>query len=171
MPSLPKTASRPAATPARRSNKVANTQAAGQGDKAGKQPSWTISELSREFDVTTRTIRFYEDEGLLNPERRGQNRIYSARDRVLLKLILRGKRLGFTLAECRELFDLYDPESGNQTQLERMLQKIDEKRLVLEQQRADIEVMQLELIAAEKRIRDAVHGITQAATTRRKKST
>lgn len=118
--------------------------------------TYTISELAKEFDVTTRTIRFYEDEGLLHPERRGQQRIYSPKDRVLLKLILRGKRIGFTLAESRELFELYNPAEGNVTQLNRMLEKIAEKRAVLEQQLNDIRLMQIELEASEARCRDAL---------------
>ncbi len=81
--------------------------------------TYTISDLARELDITTRAIRFYEEQGLLSPERRGQERIYSPRDKVSLKLILRGKRIGFSLAECRELIELYDPDpsSGNQKQL------------------------------------------------------
>lgn len=121
-------------------------------------PSYSISDLAREFDVTTRTIRFYEDEGLLNPERRGQTRVYSPRDRVLLKLILRGKRLGFSLAECRELFNLYDPEHGNQAQYQLMLDKLAERRRALEQQLHDIRLMQIELDTAEARIRSAQAG-------------
>ena len=121
-------------------------------------PTYSISELAREFDVTTRTIRFYEDEGLLSPERRGQARIYSPRDRVLLKLILRGKRLGFSLAECRELFDLYDPEHGNQAQYQLMLDKLASRRAALEQQLNDIRLMQIELDTAEARIRAAQAG-------------
>ena len=121
-------------------------------------PTYTISDLAKEFDVTTRTIRFYEDEGLLTPERRGQARIYSARDRVLLKLILRGKRLGFSLAECGELFNLYDPEHGNLAQLHLMLDKLAQRRAAMEQQLNDIKQMQIELDAAETRIRDALAG-------------
>ncbi|MDO8268094.1 MAG: MerR family DNA-binding transcriptional regulator [Moraxellaceae bacterium] len=124
-------------------------------------PTYTISELAKEFDVTTRTIRFYEDEGLLRPERRGQTRVYSSRDRVLLKLILRGKRLGFSLAECRELFDLYDPEHDNQAQYQLMLDKLGARRAALDQQLRDIKLMQLELDAAETRIRDAMTGNPQ----------
>jgi DNA-binding transcriptional MerR regulator len=119
---------------------------------------YSISDLAREFEVTTRTIRFYEDEGLLTPERRGQTRIYTPRDRVLLKLILRGKRLGFSLAECRELFDLYDPERGNQAQYQHMLNKINERRQALTQQLRDIQLMQDELNTAEARIRAAQQG-------------
>ncbi len=120
--------------------------------------TYSISELAREFDVTTRTIRFYEDEGLLAPLRRGQTRIYSARDRVLLKLILRGKRLGFSLAECGELFSLYDPEHGNQAQYQLMLDKLAERRRALEQQQNDIRLMQMELDTAEARIRATQAG-------------
>ena len=125
--------------------------------------TYSISDLAKEFDITTRTIRFYEAEGLLNPQREGQTRIYSERDRVLLKLILRGKRLGFSLSESRELFELYDPSSGNRAQLMRMLEKIGEKRAVLEQQLADIAVMQNELDAAEQRCKNALHGLAAAA--------
>ncbi len=92
------------------------------------------------------------------PERRGQERIYSPRDKVSLKLILRGKRIGFSLAECRELIELYDPDpsSGNQKQLNTMLEKIAERRAQLEQQLLDIEQMQLELDTAEERCRAAL---------------
>ncbi|MEC9085046.1 MAG: MerR family DNA-binding transcriptional regulator, partial [Pseudomonadota bacterium] len=80
--------------------------------------TFSISELSQEFDVTTRSIRFYEDQGLLNPTRRGQTRIFSNKDRVRLKLILRGKRMGFSLAQTKELFDLWDETlTGNEKQL------------------------------------------------------
>lgn len=118
--------------------------------------TYSISDLARELDITTRTIRFYEEQGMLSPERRGQERIYSARDRVALKLILRGKRLGFSLAECRELIELYDPDSGNQKQLNSMLAKIAERRAQLEQQLLDIQQMQLELDTAEERCRAAL---------------
>lgn len=126
--------------------------------------TWTISELAREFGVTTRTIRFYEDQGLLHPERRGQQRIYSAADRVALILILRGKRLGFTLAESREMIDLYDPTSGNVTQLERMLDKLAEKRALLERQQEDIRQMQTELDDVERRCRDSLRAARKADT-------
>lgn len=118
--------------------------------------TFTISELAKEFDLTTRTIRFYEDEGLLSPTREGTTRIYSARDRTQLRLILRGKRLGFSLHECRELFELYDPERGNRQQLELMLNKIAERRRSLEQQRRDIDVMAEELNHVEQRCREAL---------------
>lgn len=113
--------------------------------------TYTITELSKEFDITTRTIRFYEDQGLLSPARQGQKRIYNSRDRVLLKLILRGKRLGFTLAESRALFDMYDPDTGNSKQLHQFLSSLDEKEALLDQQLHDIAVMKIELKEARQR--------------------
>jgi DNA-binding transcriptional MerR regulator len=118
---------------------------------ASKKPaSWSIGELAREFDVTTRTIRFYEDEGLLQPRRRGQTRIYSSADRTTLKLILRGKRLGFSLAESRQLIQMYNPDA-NRAQLDALLSKIHERRAQLAAQLRDIEMMQRELDEAEQR--------------------
>lgn len=133
--------------------------------------TYSISELAREFDLTTRTIRFYEDEGLLTPERRGQTRIYSAGDRVRLMLILRGKRLNFSLAECKEIFDLYDPAAGNKAQLTLMLDKLARRRDALEQQLRDIRQMQKELDTAEKRIRDALTGAPSPKTRPEEKTT
>lgn len=118
--------------------------------------TYSISDLSRELDITTRAIRFYEEQGLLRPERRGLERIYSARDKVSLKLILRGKRIGFSLAECRELIELYDPSGGNLKQLNSMLAKIAERRAQLEQQMLDIHQMQLELDTAQERCEQAL---------------
>ena len=103
--------------------------------------TYSISDLAKEFGVTTRTIRFYEDQGLLNPAREGTSRIFSNRDRVRLKLALRGKRLGFSLAEIRELFELYDVSRDEKKQLEEFLARLDRRRAHLEQQREDIEVM------------------------------
>lgn len=120
--------------------------------------TYSISDLARELDITTRTIRFYEEQGMLTPERRGQERIYSARDKVTLKLILRGKRIGFSLAECRELIELYDP-TGNHKQLETFMRKIAERREQLRQQLLDIEQMQLELDTAEERCLTAMAQI------------
>ncbi|ANY87377.1 MULTISPECIES: MerR family transcriptional regulator [Pseudomonas] len=118
--------------------------------------TYSISDLSRELDITTRAIRFYEEQGLLSPERRGLERIYSARDKVTLKLILRGKRIGFSLAECRELIELYDPSGGNLKQLNSMLGKIAERRAQLEQQMLDIQQMHLELDTAQERCEQAL---------------
>lgn len=122
--------------------------------------TYSISDLARELDITTRAIRFYEEQGMLAPERRGLERIYSARDKVTLKLILRGKRIGFSLAECRELIELYDPSGGNQKQLNTMLGKIEERRGQLEQQLLDIQQMQLELDTAEERCRTELERIS-----------
>jgi DNA-binding transcriptional MerR regulator len=119
-------------------------------------PTYSISDLARELDITTRTIRFYEEQGMLCPERRGLERVYSARDKVTLKLILRGKRIGFSLAECRDLIGLYDPTGDNQKQLTTMLVKIAERRAQLDQQLLDIQQMQLELDTAEERCKAAL---------------
>ncbi len=118
--------------------------------------TFTISELSREFDITTRTIRFYEDKDLLHPQRNGQARIYSPADRTTLKLILRGKRLGFTLDESREIIELYKPSSDNREQLNKLISKIHERRALLEQQRMDIELMLLDLQASEERCNESL---------------
>lgn len=107
--------------------------------------TYTITQLAQEFDVTTRTIRFYEDQGLLTPTRKGQTRIYSARDRVRLKLVLRGKRLGFSLGEIREMLDMYDAEPGEVGQLQLFLAKIADRRRLLEQQQEDIALTLREL--------------------------
>ncbi|MGP9644958.1 MerR family transcriptional regulator [Halomonas sp. AOP30-A1-24] len=119
--------------------------------------TYSISDLANEFDITTRSIRFYEDQELLYPARRGQTRIYSSQDRVRLKLTLRGKRLGLSLAEIRELFELWDESrTGSEKQLLLMLNKISERRAALEQQMKDIAMMQLELENAEIRCRQAL---------------
>ena len=101
--------------------------------------TYSISDLAREFDVTARTIRHYEYEGLLSPARNGQQRIYTARDRTRLALVLRGKRLGFSLAEAREIIDLYSAPQGEVGQLQALLEKLDEKRAILEDKRRDLE--------------------------------
>lgn len=103
--------------------------------------TYSITELAKEFGVTTRTIRHYEEQGLLNPKREGMNRIFNHRDRVRLKLALRGKRLGFSLNDIRELFELYDLAKDENKQLEEFLARLEKRRVLLEQQREDIEVM------------------------------
>jgi len=100
--------------------------------------TYTISELAREFDLTTRAIRFYEDCGLLAPQRSGRNRVYSARDRTRLKLTLRGKRLGLTLAEVKQLVDMYESPRDTQPQLRKFLVVLAAHRAQLEQQLADL---------------------------------
>jgi DNA-binding transcriptional MerR regulator len=114
---------------------------------------YSISELAREFDVTPRAIRFYEDQGLISPRRDGQRRIYTPRDRTRLKLTLRGKRLGLTLSEIRELIDMYEPGRDERPQLERFLAVLESHRTSLLQQRADIEAQLTELEVFEKKIR------------------
>jgi len=108
-------------------------------------PVFTIAELAREFEVTTRTIRFYEDKGLLSPEREGQRRIYHPRDQVRLRLIMRGKRLGFSLEEIREMIDLYDADTTEVAQLKLFLDKIEERQTALRRQQADITEILTEL--------------------------
>ena len=103
--------------------------------------TYTISDLAREFGITTRTLRHYEDQGLVTPVRDGVTRIYSHRDRVRLKLALRGKRLGFSLSELRELFELYDLANDERRQLEEFAVKLERRRTQLEQQREDVKVM------------------------------
>jgi len=101
--------------------------------------TYAIGELAKEFEVTSRTLRLYEEEGLLKPQRAGTRRIYSERNRVRLRLILRGKRLGWSLSEIKELFDLYDSSHGEEAQLELMLAKLEQRREMLETQKRDIE--------------------------------
>ena len=101
--------------------------------------TYSISELAEEFGVTPRAIRFYEDEELIKPTRQGQTRIYAPRDRARLALILRGKRVGFSLIEIKEMLDLYDLKDGQATQLSYSIRKFDERINSLERQRADIE--------------------------------
>ena len=115
---------------------------------------YSIGDLSREFGVTTRTIRFYEDQGLLTPTREGQNRIYQARDRVRLKLILRGKRLGFSLKEINKLIALYDAPEGEAGQLRSFIEKIRARREELLSQKDDIEQVLGELDSLERRCAD-----------------
>ncbi|WCP83852.1 MerR family DNA-binding transcriptional regulator [Vibrio harveyi] len=116
---------------------------------------YKISDLAKEFDITTRSIRFYEDVGLIEPERKGNIRVYQRRDKIRLKLILRGKRLGFSLAEIRELFELYDTQQSD-GQLLKMLTIIDEKQAHLQQQLDDISVVMNELETAKERCKQAL---------------
>lgn len=123
---------------------------AGEGTERGE---FSISELAREFDVTPRAIRFYEDQGLLSPRRDGQRRIYTPRDRTRLKLTLRGKRLGLSLSEIKELIDMYEPGRDQRAQLKRFLAVLESHRAGLLQQRADLEAQLSELEAFEKKVR------------------
>ena len=103
--------------------------------------TYTISELAREFGITTRTIRFYEEKGLISPLREGQKRLYSNADRVRIKLILRGKRIGMTLAECVDFIDMYDPAHNNNDQLNSLIKDVKQRRAQLLQRKRDIEDM------------------------------
>jgi len=117
-------------------------------------PTFTISELSREFNITTRTIRFYEAKGLLTPERQGQKRIYTRSNRTRLKLVLRGKRLGFALDDIRRIIELYDESDGEQKQLDVMLDQLASSRQLLLQQRDDLELQLKEFDDIERRCRE-----------------
>jgi DNA-binding transcriptional MerR regulator len=105
---------------------------------SARSPTYSIGELAREFDLTTRAIRFYEDCGLLEPQRNGRHRIYTARDRTRLKLTLRGKRLGLTLAEVKELVDMYESPRDTQAQSRKFLAVLGVHRAQLEQRMADL---------------------------------
>lgn len=106
---------------------------------------FTITELTREFGISTRTLRFYEDEGLIHPERRGRTRLFRAADRRLIQEILRGRRIGFTIAEIREIIQVYRDPPGEAGQLRLLMRKIEEKREDLRQKRKDIEDTLVEL--------------------------
>ncbi len=113
-------------------------------------PTYSISDLAQEFALTTRAIRFYEDQGLLAPRRRGMARIYGERERTRIKLILRGKRLGLALSEIRELFDIYATAGNERAQLEKFLQMLAERRAMLHQQREDIDAVLAEIAFIER---------------------
>lgn len=109
--------------------------------------TWTISELAQEFDVTPRTLRFYEDQGIIAPGRDGRNRVYRARDRARLKLALRGRRLGLQLSEIVSLITMYDGPGSTVAQLRQYLDVLGQHRHTLEQQRRDLEETLAEIIA------------------------
>ena len=123
-----------------------------------ERAEFSISELAQEFDVTPRAIRFYEAEGLLAPRREGQRRIYTGRERTRLKLTLRGKRLGLTLSEIRDLIDMYEPGRDERPQLERFLAVLEAHKAALERQSEDIEAQLAEIAAFEKRVRKQLGG-------------
>lgn len=129
------------------------------------EPTYSITELAREFELTPRAIRYYEDQGLITPDRVGVQRVYSKRDRTRLLLTLRGKRLGLSLAEIRELIDMYDsaPESS---QLTRLLEVLAQQRARLEQQREDIAAVLGEVDAFERQCQ----ALLEDKKTRRKRS-
>jgi DNA-binding transcriptional MerR regulator len=126
--------------------------------------SFTITELALEFDITPRAIRFYEDVGLLQPQRAGRNRVYTHRDRTRLKLTLRGKRLGLSLQEIKQLVDMYDSPSDTTQQLQAFLTVLGEHRRQLEQQREDLEITLAEIAQHEARCRTLLADAPAAAT-------
>ena len=110
-----------------------------QAPRASAPRTWTVGELAEELGVTTRTLRHYEAEGLLTPRRAGGNRVYTARDRARLRLILRGRRFGMTLAECREIVDMYDgAETSERQQLTTLLGRLDEIAADLRRRQDDL---------------------------------
>lgn len=124
-------------------------------------PQFSISDLASEFGITTRAIRFYDERGLLSSSaRRGGVRMYNASERVKLKLILRGKRLGFSLEESRDIINMYDPGGGNSAQLQFLIKKIQEKRQLLERKRREINSMLKDLDAAAQNCREALAELT-----------
>jgi DNA-binding transcriptional MerR regulator len=120
------------------------------------RPTYTIRDLAEEFDITTRTLRFYEEKGMLSPHRQGQLRIYNAGDRTRLKLILRGKRLGLDLQESSEIIAMYNPSTNNQQQLKALLAKIEEKKTQLVRQQEDLDAMFEDLKLWEKNCNEAL---------------
>ncbi|GAB3279822.1 MerR family transcriptional regulator [Parahaliea aestuarii] len=128
--------------------------------------TYSISDLASEFGVTTRTIRFYEEKGLVHPRREGQKRLYSAADRVRIKLILRGKRIGMSLQESVEVIDLYDPEHNNEEQLHSLISTVREKRERLLQQKKDIDDMLAGLDEVQSLCEQALQDKPASPTTR-----
>jgi DNA-binding transcriptional MerR regulator len=127
--------------------------------------TYSISDLAADFDVTTRTIRFYEEKGLLDPQRKGQTRIYSAADRIKLKLVIRGKRLGLSLEDSKDIISMYQPEHDNSPQLIKLIDKIRERRKQLneqlKQQLKDLQDMIFELDEAEERCLESLKEMQQ----------
>lgn len=121
---------------------------------------FSISELAQEFEVSTRTIRFYEEKGYVHPQRDGQRRLYSAADRARIRLILRGKRIGLTLAESIEIIDMYSPGSDDSEQLKKLLGRIRDQRSALLRQREDLDATLRELDEVESLCERASHAAT-----------
>ena len=131
-------------------------------DDAQAAVEWyTIRDLAKDFAVTTRALRFYEERGLLRPQRKGQSRVYSAADRVRLTLVLRGKRLGFTLDESAELIAMYDPSGTNEGQLQALINKIQEKHQRIVAQKSEIALMLSDLKEWEQRSRKALRELSR----------
>lgn len=120
----------------------------------------TITEVTAEFDVTARTLRHYEEIGLISPLRRGSQRLYTARDRVRIRLILRGRRLGFGLGEIHEMLDLYDADPTEVTQLREVIQRGDDKLQELSTQVAELQEVITELVELRARMKSRLDAIT-----------
>ena len=163
MPALRKSTKATAANPAQ----VAVRMPAVSAKPRAAAQAFTISELAAEFDITSRAIRFYEDVGLLTPGRAGRNRVYTQRDRTRLKLTLRGKRLGLSLQEIKQLVDMYDSPSDTTQQLTAFLGVLGEHRRLLEQQREDIDITLAEIAQHEARCKSLL-GAPAAAPRRRR---
>ncbi len=125
--------------------------------------TWTIAEVAEEFGVTHRTVRYYESEGLISPERRGTVRVFHPRDRVRLGLVLRGRRLGFPLEEIRRIVDMYDDVPGEAGQLNYLLDQIDDRRTELEARRADIDAALAELDELQRHCRSELETLDDDA--------
>ncbi|PID50000.1 MAG: MerR family transcriptional regulator [Proteobacteria bacterium] len=121
--------------------------------------TYSISDLAKEYGVTPRAIRLYEEQGLLAPVRAGNRRIYSDRDRVRLRLTLRAKRVGITLAEAKELFDMYDSTLDEKAQIQHLMSKLDERMDQLKQQRHDIDMSILEIERVYKKLSDSLNDL------------
>ncbi len=139
------------------------TVAARSSPASSEPKTFTITELAQEFDITPRAIRFYEDVGLLTPARAGRNRVYTQRDRTRLKLTLRGKRLGLSLQEVKQLVDMYDSKADTSQQLKAFLQVLREHRSQLERQLDDIEVTLVEISQHEERCKRLLAEANQQA--------
>jgi DNA-binding transcriptional MerR regulator len=130
---------------------------------AGDGRTWTIAEVAEQFGVTHRTVRHYEELGLISPERRGTARVYRRRDRIRMELIMRGRRLGFGLDEIRRIIDMYDETPGEVGQLRYLLEQIERQRADLESRRRDLEAALAELDAVEARCRADLDRLTPHA--------
>jgi DNA-binding transcriptional MerR regulator len=127
-------------------------------------PTWTITALAAEYDVTLRTLRHYEEIGLLSPERRGTTRVFHRRDRIRVELILRGRRLGFSLDEIATIVNMYDEQPGEAGQLQYLLEQIDVRRAELAQRRRDIEETLVDLDRVEQRCREDLAALRARET-------
>jgi DNA-binding transcriptional MerR regulator len=127
-----------------------------------QHPTWTITELAEEFGITLRAIRHYEDVGLISPERRGTTRVFHPRDRIRLQLILRGRRLGFSLPEIRTIVNMYDEQPGESGQLHYLLEQIAVRRTEFERLRRDIDETMAELDRVEARCHEDLAALGES---------